>query len=149
MVELLGAAGHEASAVAESAAEETARLLLRVLASMMPALCARHGAADVAALVRAVVPALAHEPRVTIRVNPHVRDAVGAELARVAPEWGERIELIATDAMVPGDARVAWGNGAASRGVAELWDRVVTRLVPLGLLDDATARSFAREADHV
>lgn len=142
-------AGREASAVAEAAAEETARLLLRVLAAMMPALCARHGAADAVALVRAVVPALLHEPRVTIRVNPHVRDAVAAELARVAPDWADRIALVATDAMAPGDARVAWDNGTASRDVAELWDQVIARLAPLGLLDEATARSFARETAHV
>lgn len=149
MVELLGAAGHEASAVVEAAAEETAKLLLRVLAAMMPALCARHGAADAMALVRTVVPALLHEPRVTIRINPHVRDAVAAELARVAPDWADRIALVATDAMAPGDARVAWDNGTASRDVAELWDQVIARLAPLGLLDEATARSFARETAHV
>ena len=142
-------AGREASAVAEAAAEETARLLLRVLAAMMPALCARHGAADAVTLVRAVVPSLLHEPRVTIRVNPHVRDAIGAELARVAPDWSDRIALIATDAMAPGDARVTWDNGTASRDVAELWDQVIARLAPLGLLDEATARSFARETAHV
>ena len=141
-------ASREASAVAETAAEETTRLVLRVLGAMMPALCARHGGADAAALVRAVVPALVNEPSVTIRVGPHVRDAVKLELARVAPEWSERIKLVATDAMASGDVRIAWENGTASRGVADLWTEVVARLAPLGLIDEAAARSFAREMEH-
>lgn len=141
-------ASREASAVAESASEETTRLALRVLGAMMPALCARHGGADAVALVRAVVPALVREPCVTIRVGPHVRDAVKLELARVAPEWSERIKLVATDAMASGDARIAWENGTASRGVAELWTEVVARLAPLGFIDEAAARSFAREMEH-
>jgi len=149
LVEQLHHAGRDAAVVAEAAAEETARLLLRVMAAMMPSLCARHGAADVAALVRAVVPALVNEPSVTIRVAPDVRDGIAAELARVAPEWGTRIRLMAIDAMATGDARIAWDNGHAARDVAELWNSVVARLAPVGLLDDAATRSFAREAEHV
>ena len=58
---------------------------------MLPALCARHGAAEVAALTRAVLPALAREPRVTIRVSPHVVAAVEQELARLDPELHGRV----------------------------------------------------------
>ncbi len=148
MLRKLDDAGREASAVAEAAAEQISRLVLRVLGTMMPALCARHGGADVVALVRAVVPALLHEPSVTIRVSPHVHDAVRLELARAAPEWGERIKVVATDAMASGDARIAWENGTASRDVAELWAEIVARLTPLGLIDETAARPFAREMEH-
>ncbi len=148
LADALQDARHEAASVAEAAAEETARLLLRVLGTMMPALCARHGGADVAALVRAVVPALAHEPRVTIRVSPHVRAEVQAQLAAVAEEWGERIKLIATDAMAPGDVRIAWDSGTASRDVGELWNGVVAQLAPLGLYDDMKPPVFTKELEN-
>ena len=132
----LDEAATAAMAAADAAAEETAKLLLRVLSSLLPNLCARHGAGEAAGLVRAVVPALAHEPHIVIRVSPHVRAEVEAELELVTPERGLNIEVIATDAVAPGDARISWDSGAASRSIAELWNDVAARLAPLGLFDE-------------
>jgi flagellar assembly protein FliH len=136
----------EAARVAEESAEALARLLLGTLASMMPALCARHGATEVAALARAVLPALAREPRVTIRVSPHVAEAVEHELQHLDPDLRERVALVPTDAVPPGDARIAWTDGAAQRDAAALWRDVADALAPLDLLPPDLAPPFAAMA---
>lgn len=130
----LDGAGAEAVRVAEESADALARLLLGTLATMLPALCARHGAAEVAALTRAVLPALAREPRVTIRLSPHVVRVVEQELDRLDPDLHARVSLSPTDTVAPGDARIAWQDGAASRDAAALWRKVAETLAPLDLL---------------
>jgi flagellar assembly protein FliH len=132
----------EAARVAEESAEALARLLLGTLAGMMPALCARHGAGEVAALARAVLPALAREPRVTIRVSPHVAEAVERELQHLDPDLRERVALLPTDAVPPGDARIAWSDGATGRDAAALWRDVAKALAPLDLLPADLAPPF-------
>lgn len=124
----------EASRVAEEHANAVARLLLGTLATMLPALCARHGAAEVTALTRAVLPALVREPRVTIRISPHVVAAVEQELARLDPELHGRVSLVPTDAVTPGDVRIAWQDGTAIRDAASLWRNVAGALAPFDLL---------------
>jgi flagellar assembly protein FliH len=134
IAERLDGAGAEAARVAEDSADAVARLLLGTLATMLPALCARHGAAEGAALTRAVLPALAREPRVTIRVSPHVVRVVEQELDRLDPELHARVSLAPADAVAPGDVRIAWQDGAAIRDAAALWRKVAETLAPLDLL---------------
>jgi flagellar assembly protein FliH len=124
----------EAARVAERSAEAVAQLLLGTLGTMLPALCARHGAAEVAAVARAVLPSLVREPRVTVRVSPHVAAAVETELARLDPEFRARVELVETAAVPPGDARISWHEGVAVRDSAALWRAVAEALAPLDLL---------------
>ena len=130
----LDVAHTEAARVAEDSADAVARLLLGTLAVVLPALCVRHGAAEVAALTRAVLPALACEPRVTIRVSPHVVRPVELELARLDPELHGRVSLVPTDAVPPGDVRIVWQDGAAVRDAGALWRSVAEALAPLDLL---------------
>jgi flagellar assembly protein FliH len=139
IAERLAGAGAEAKRIAEEQADAVARLLLGTLAAVLPATCARHGAAEVAALTRAVLPALVREPRVTIRISPHVVRAVEQELARLDPDLHGRVSLVPTDAVAPGDARIAWQDGAAVRDAAALWREVVGALAPLGLLPSVPA----------
>jgi flagellar biosynthesis/type III secretory pathway protein FliH len=104
------------------------------LAGMLPAVCARHGAAEVAALTRAVLPALVHEPRVTIRVSPHMLRTVEDAMATVDPDLHGRVAVVPTNAMPPGDARITWADGAAVRDTAALWRAISEVLEPLDLL---------------
>ncbi len=137
IAERLHGARAEASQVAEQHADAVARLLMGTLATMLPALCARHGAAEVTSLTRAVLPALVREPRVTIRISPHVVSAVEQELARLDPELHGRVSLVPTDAVAPGDVRIAWQDGAAVRDAASLWREVAAALAPFDLLPPA------------
>jgi flagellar assembly protein FliH len=130
----LSGARSEASRVAEDSAETVSRLLLGTLATLLPALCVRHGAAEVTAMVRAVLPALASEPRVTLRISPLVLSAVEQELSQLDPDLHERVSLVPTDTVAPGDVRISWQDGSAVRDAAALWRAVAEALAPLDLL---------------
>ena len=61
----LHTARNEAVAMADQAAEAIAKLLLDSFGAAFPALCARHGEAEIRAIIRAILPTLQQEPRVT------------------------------------------------------------------------------------
>jgi flagellar biosynthesis/type III secretory pathway protein FliH len=118
---------------AEASAVAVAELLMNSLAALFPTLCARHGSGEVAALARIVLPALDREPRITLRVSPHVITDLDLELAQLDPDLRARITVIATDAAPPGDARITWQDGAAGRDGAVLWAQIAATLSDYGL----------------
>jgi flagellar biosynthesis/type III secretory pathway protein FliH len=120
-----------ATEIAEQSAEELARLLLDSLAAILPTLCAQHGEAEVQAVVRAVLPALTQEPAITIRANPHERMVIAQEMERLEPELAARVQIVPTDAIAPGDVRITWRNGAATRNAEALWQQVAAILAPI------------------
>ena len=87
IAEQLAAARAEAAAVAEQSSEAIARLLLDCFATAFPALSARHGASEVAAVMHLVLPALHREPKITVRINPHLIAAMTEEIARWTSIW--------------------------------------------------------------
>jgi flagellar assembly protein FliH len=125
----------DAAAVrAEQSAEAIARLLTASLAAMFPTLCARYGEAEVRAIVRTVLPALTQETAITVRAHPRTAAAVAQEIARLDPDLIAHIQAVDCDAMPPGDVRIAWHNGTATRDAAALWQQVAAVLAPAGLL---------------
>ena len=138
--EELGAVRDSARLIGEQAAVEIARLMLSALGAVMPVLCEAHGDGEVQAIARAVLPALAGEPEIVIRANPHTVSSLAVEIARMDPDIGSRVQITPTDALRPGDVRIAWRNGLAVREGAALWRDVAAILLPQGLLgDDAAA----------
>jgi flagellar assembly protein FliH len=141
IAEELSGACHAAARLAEESAEAVARLLLRTLGTVLPELCARHGEAEIRAVARAILPTLAREPRITIRVSPHVTASLEQELASLDPDLRNRILVMPTDAVPPGDTRIAWEDGAAVRNTAAVWRSVAEALAPLGLIDALPAKA--------
>jgi hypothetical protein len=86
IVEQFAAERDEAAARAEQSAEAIARLLTASLAATFPTLCARHGDAEVRAIVRTVLPALTQETAITVRAHPRTAAAVTQEIARLDPD---------------------------------------------------------------
>jgi flagellar assembly protein FliH len=146
---LLREAGTAAADIADRSAESIARLLLDCLAAIVPALCARHGEAELLALIGAIRPALAREPSVTVRLNPRHIPALMRELDRLDPDLSERMQLVPVEAIAPGDLRVSWQDGAAIRDAAALWRQVHDVLEPEGLLTSASVPATIRETEHV
>ncbi len=142
----LGASREHAGRVAEEAAEALSRAVLGTLLAALPATCARHGERELRALVRTVLPALSAEPRVSVRVNPHMQGALAAEIARLEPDLAARVTLVPTDALAPGDATIAWTDGSAVRDAAGLLAAARDALAPLDLLD--LDQLDAREMAH-
>ena len=134
--EELSAARDSARAIGEQAAVEIARLLLSSLGAVMPALCETYGDGELRAIARAVLPALAGEPEIVIRANPHTVSGLSEEIARIDPDIGSSVQITPTDALALGDVRIAWRNGLAVREGAALWRDVSAILMPQGLLGD-------------
>jgi flagellar biosynthesis/type III secretory pathway protein FliH len=137
-----------AGAIAERSVETVARLLLDSLAKLVPSVCARHGEAELCALVRAILPALAREPAITVRLNPTHTPAVMRELDRLDPDLVERVRLVPVEALAVGDVRVGWRDGSASRDTAALWQQVRAVLESAGLLSAEPAPVTIRESAH-
>jgi hypothetical protein len=116
-----------------------ARLLLAALGTLLPDLCARFGAAEVAAVARALLPALRHEPAACARAHPDTCAELASLLETRDPDLRSMLRLVATEAMAPGDVRIEWQNGAAVRDGAALWRAAAAVLSPLDLLGPAPA----------
>lgn len=144
----LGSAAGAAATFAEQAAEEIARTLLDTLATMLPALCARHGEDEVRAVVRAVLPPLLREPVVTVRLNPAVVGAVQDELGQLDPDLAQRVRLVPIAAMPAGDVRVSWEDGTAARDTRAAWDAVAAALADAGLLTDEAFSLRSKPCDN-
>jgi flagellar assembly protein FliH len=144
----LGNAAEVAARIAEQAAEEIARLLLDALMTLLPALCARHGEAEVRDVLRAVLPPLTREASITVRVSPLIAAPVQDEIARLDPDLAERVRLVPTDTMAAGDVRVAWNDGAAMRDTGAVWNEVAAVLSGLGLLVSDIAPAWSKLPVH-
>jgi flagellar biosynthesis/type III secretory pathway protein FliH len=128
------AARADVSAIAEQSAEAMARLLLDCFATAFPALSARHGHAEIAAVLHRILPALHQEPRITIRLNPHIVEAMTEEIGSLDPDLRAHVRLVPTDAVTRDDVRIDWHNGSATRDTNALWSQIETILAPAGLL---------------
>ena len=134
--EMLAESRGEAARAVDASAEALARTLLATLCAALPALCARHGEAELRDIVRALLPSLVHEPWVTVRVHPSLIDPLAAELHTLGAELAGLVMLTPMDAMLPGDVRIAWQHGSASRDTRSI----------LGEIDDALGTIGLREA---
>jgi flagellar assembly protein FliH len=130
----LASAGQDAVAAVEAAVEGAAALLLQMICRTLPTLSAAHGEREVQAVVRSLLPALAREPRATIRVNPAHLDAVSAEIEEFSPDAAARIAILPAAAMAPGDAAIHWEAGSAKREAAAIQTAIEEALAGLGLL---------------
>ena len=127
--------------VAEQAAESVASCILSVLAACLPALCAQHGATELQALVRTLLPALTEEPRITVRVNPQMLSVMQGEIGCLDAEIAERVHLLAIDAIPPGDARITWAEGSAVRDTSRARAAFEDGLAELGLMQREQANA--------
>jgi flagellar biosynthesis/type III secretory pathway protein FliH len=133
----LPAARAALAAGAEQTAENLARLLAAALAAALPALCARHGEAEIRAVAAEILPSLTHEPNIRVLVAPEHMAALQAEIATLDHELAEHVRLIATPALGPSDITIRWHHGEAVRDAAELWDQIAATLTLHGLLSAA------------
>ena len=140
---LLADAQQEAGALADTVADGVARTILSMLAGLLPDLCARHGGAEVRALLRHLLPTLAQQPRIAVRVNSAVLDGVRGDLALLDEDLAACVVLTAAP-LLPGDARVTWTDGSLVRDQGAICAAVAAVLTELGLLEPAAARNDRR-----
>jgi hypothetical protein len=128
-------AGREGARVSEMAAICVARVILGTLEALLPALCERHGAPEVAAIARVLLPALAHVPYVHVRAHPSAAALLQIELTRLDAELRSHIVLAPNETMTHGDMRMTWQDGSASRDATNIRQVVSDALQLFGLFD--------------
>ena len=139
----LADAQREAGVLIDTVADGVARAILSVLAGLLPSFCARHGGAEVRALLRHLLPTLAQQPRIAVRVSPSILDGVREDLALLDEDLAACVVLTAAP-LLPGDARVAWTDGSLVRDQAAIRVAVSAALTELGLLEPVAARTDNR-----
>jgi flagellar assembly protein FliH len=124
MIARLDAARDELTRQAEASAEALTQLLIGLLGTLFPSLCARFGPGEVSDVLKTVLPILRLEPRAVIRVPPSLVPAIRDVIADSGSDLSDRIEIVADETLVPGDIRVAWQRGHAVRDVRALWAEI-------------------------
>ncbi len=140
-------ARQEARVLAETVAEGTVRTILSMVAGLLPDLCAQHGGAEVRALLRHLLPTLAQQPHINVRIGQAVLDGVREDLALLDEDLVATITLTAAP-LVPGDARVTWTDGSLVRDQVAIRLAVTAALTELGLLEPVVARTNQRSMAH-
>ncbi len=143
IADALAAAQQQAGILSDTVAEGVARAILSVVAGLLPELCARHGGAEVRTLLRHLLPTLAQQPRIAVRVNAAVLDDVRGDLALLDEDLAACVVLTAAP-LLPGDTRVSWTDGSLVRDQAAISAKVAAALTELGLLEPAAARNDRR-----
>lgn len=131
----LPSAMEDARRVQDAAAEGAARLVLGALIALHPALSGTLAEADILAMARALLPALADEPRLTVYLSPAIAEALRDRLEQAAAtaHFGGRLDLRADDAMASDAATLTWSSGEASRDPARARAALIEALGTLGL----------------
>ena len=143
----LDAATEAARNAAEDTADAIARLLLSTLGAVLPALCAAHGEAEAVMVARAVLPALTAEPAITVRAHPRTLPALEREITRIDPDLMPRVRRLPVEAMLPGDVRIAWQDGAAVRDTTALWNDIVAVLIDNELIQPNPSPGASRHGE--
>jgi flagellar biosynthesis/type III secretory pathway protein FliH len=131
----LRAATGELAELADRQATALAAAVMELLMRTLPALCARHGAAEAAALTRQILPGLAREPHIAVRHHPRDGEAIAAALGALPEELSGAVSLAPSAQLASGDLRITWRDGQATRDTQALLAGIADTLRLHGLLD--------------
>lgn len=128
-------AAADARTAAQEAAEGALRLCVGMLAALHPSIADRLAAADIEAMVASLLPVLAGEPKLALRVCPPLAAKLQARIAAIAAasDFAGEIALRPDPSVAPGGATLSWSAGAALRDPAALRTALLGALRPLGL----------------
>ena len=139
--------------------EAIARLFFAALAAQLPSLALRHAASEITHLVRDMMGDLALDCAMTVAVAPALLDELRSALSSLPHDLARRIVLQADPRVEPGDARLDWEAGAATRQTRKVQQALddalrtldlLPKLKPAAPLQDAAPiqHSERREAEH-
>lgn len=115
--------------------ELAAQVALAVCRKLLPHTGSHYAAAEITALVAALMPELHAHPRLMLRVHPQMVPLLRDQIMQVAQRAGfeGRIVTVEDPSMVLSDARLEWADGGAERNTTRLWEQVedlVERNIP-------------------
>ncbi len=105
--------------------------VLSALVECLPAFCDRHGASELRAVVRSLLPGLADELKLIATVHPSMEEVVRQEIAALKTR-PEQIVIRTSSDMLIGDITLSWRDGTASRDVGRWQNDMIDQLVQLG-----------------
>lgn len=117
----------------EQIGEELAGLLLAAFNHTLPALCARYGLAEIAAVAAEIVPPMVGGAQLHIQIAPDRVGPMREILARHDADLAENISLIASSKLGSSDIVMRWHQGEAVRDVDAMWRNILAILAPYGL----------------
>ena len=119
----------EAARIVAEAAEATARTVLATVAALLPTVSAIHGHTEAAALLRLLLPAMANEPRLTIRAHPALLASLRQDTRALLDGGTTVVDWIAIETMSPCDLTARWQDGGMIRDTGALCDALRALLV--------------------
>ncbi|HZF77396.1 MAG TPA: hypothetical protein VE033_16330 [Acetobacteraceae bacterium] len=124
----LAEADRAARDVAEQSALAMGEACIAALLATLPSLSPRFAAEEALRFAEALLPALSEEPVVTLRVAPVLAPAIAARFAREA-----RVEVLADEAVAPGDTVATWRGGRAEHRADAARNAIAGAFAALGL----------------
>jgi len=121
-------------AQSEGIGDELARGLFSALCGSLPALCRAHSEAEMRALIRLVMPGLAHEAKLEIRVHPDLVNAVKHELSELDQRLPETLSVLPDPKLDYTDVRGFWHCGKLVRSSKKIWQDMRNNLKLFDLL---------------
>lgn len=130
IADALEAARSESAEIATAAASSTADTVLAMVAAVLPAFSAERGAQEVTALLRLLLPAMTHQPRLAVRIHPSLLDGVRDGLSTMLEDGQTTIEWLESTTMQIGDLSVRWQDGTLFRDTRALCAQVCALVMP-------------------
>ena len=131
----------ELMAVALSSASATADTVLAMVASLLPALARSRAQDEAAALLRLLLPAMSHEPSLTVRAHPALIDNLRDDLSSLLDDAQTAVSWVGSDTMLQGDLSVRWSGGAMRRDSAALCSQIAALVMPQKIPADLSQES--------
>ena len=144
----LGEARQAAERQAEAVAEGVAQAALGMVTALLPDLSKAFGDNEVRALLARVLPVLARNNQVVVRVHAGLLATIRTDLEALEHGTADRVELRPANLPV-GDARLSWEAGSMSRDGAAIRRAIEDGLTELGLSGSAVTARETRSVAHV
>lgn len=108
--------------------QDGVRLAMTVIGKILPAFAARHGTAEIEALVADCLSRLPERPKISVYIPESAGDALSRSLDNLAETaaFDGRFIVHEDPAMGPADCRLEWGDGSAERNLDRLWADIET-----------------------
>ncbi len=132
---------NDLEAVAQRSACATANTLLAMVAALLPNLARSQARDETAALLRLLLPAMLHEPDLSIRVHPAVADGLRQDLAALLAHSQTNVTWVTSDSMEPGDVSVRWDGGTMARDTTALCAQIAAFVMPHKTPSDTSQES--------
>lgn len=116
--------------VALQSASATADTVLAMVASLLPAFARSQARNETAALLRLLLPAMSHEPNLTIRVHPSLIDDLRNDLSELLEDGQTSVSWVGSDNVLQGDLNVRWNGGMMTRDMTALCAQVAALVMP-------------------